>query len=230
MTSVTKYAPPAGFELRTGSVAGAFELSAIDGKELWLLRVPDNVSAKQLDGLKIKHPKSSRNGVLGEITAGASTFQVVSPAAGDAPEFKGMAEMSLLVPDGDESALTLLPARCTELLSLTEKIDIPDPTEYARVIATRDPPARPQPENMKLQFLPYGFYSAEEYKALDQGAPLAAGEDPAVAEPAPKKRKKDKSKDQSSATSDVDTKPGKSDKGDKAKKDKKDKKSKKAAK
>ncbi|KAJ2716859.1 hypothetical protein H4R19_000383 [Coemansia spiralis] len=233
MSNSTKYAAPAGFELRQGSAAGAFDLAAIDGKELWLLRVPDNVSAKQLDGLKIKHPKSSHKGVLGEITAGASTFQVLSPSAGAAaPEFKGMAEMSLLVPDADsgESMLTLLPARCTELLSLVEKIDIPDPTEYAQVIATRDPLERPQPDNMKLRFIPYGFYSADEYKALDTAAPLPEAIDTDAAEPTPKKRKKDKSKDLSSAGPDVDTKPGKKEKKDKKDKEKKDKKSKKSAK
>ncbi|KAJ1719656.1 hypothetical protein LPJ61_006270, partial [Coemansia biformis] len=205
MTDLKSYAPPPGFEQRKGSAAEAFDLAAIDGKELWLLRVPDNVSMKHLDGLKIKHPKAAHKGVLGELKAGSATYQIVSPAAGAAPEFKGMAEMSLLVPDADaddeKSMLTLLPGRCTELLSVAEKIDIPDATEYAHMISTRDPPTRPQPEDMKLRFIPYGFYSAEEYKVLDANAPSAGGSGAGpssagdvAAEPTPKKRKKDKSK------------------------------------
>ncbi|KAJ2184259.1 hypothetical protein EV181_004471, partial [Coemansia sp. RSA 532] len=168
----SNYEAPFDFEQQRGSVAEKYNLSALEGKELWMLRVPDNVSLKNLDNLTIKHPRSASNGVVGKITSGSSKYKIVSSANGAASEFKAMAEMNLLVPDDDDEdkkLLTLLPGKCTELLSVVEDIEIPDSVALAEEILAREPYVRAQPENMKLQFIPYGFYSAEEYKAASNG-------------------------------------------------------------
>ncbi|KAJ2778774.1 hypothetical protein H4R18_004397 [Coemansia javaensis] len=192
-----RYEPPEGFEQQKGSTAALFDAAAVDGKELWLLRIPDNVSIKHLDGVQIKHPKGASDGVLGEVAVAGATYQICSPAAGAAAaEFGGMREMRLLVPDSDDAdraMLTLLPNGCKRLLSVTEKVDVPDATEYACAIAAREPAARPQLEDMKLRFIPYGFYSADEYKALGAGGDSGGSSPPAAAaEPALKKKKKSK--------------------------------------
>ncbi|KAJ1831084.1 hypothetical protein LPJ63_004526 [Coemansia sp. RSA 2711] len=226
MAGLNSYEAPADFEKLQGSAAEKFNLSAVEDKELWLLRVPDNLSLKHLEGLTIKHPKSARNGVVGNITAGSTSFQLISSTNGLGGEFKAMAEMNMLVPDDvdddTQSLLTLLPTRCTEMLSVVEQINIPDSTKLAQEILSQVPPARPQPENMKLRFIPYGFYSAEEYKALANGkSSVEMSDGPAEVPATPKKRKKAKlSQKASAAAMDVDVKSPEK----KAKKDKKDKK------
>ncbi|KAJ2582010.1 hypothetical protein GGH95_001769 [Coemansia sp. RSA 1836] len=230
----TRYEPPVDFYRQRGVPATRFKHSAIakDGKELWLLRVPDNVSLKDLEGLKIKHPKSAVHGILAETTASSgakATYQIISSdATSGSAEFRGMAEMNVLLPDNDDDededdedddniSIKLLPNRCTRLLSMVEKIDIPDSTAYAKQIAARERPLRLQPDNMKLRFIPYGYYSAEEYAAMDNAPPVAAAAAAApdtsadVVEEPPRKKKKTKTDK----------------KEDKDKKDKKEKKSKK---
>ncbi|KAJ1858826.1 hypothetical protein LPJ73_001861 [Coemansia sp. RSA 2703] len=102
-----------------------------------------------------------------------------------------MGELNVLVPDGEDDEenqgrLTLVPTRCTQLMSMIEKVDIPDPTEYASTILQREKPARPQPENMKLKFLPFGFFSAEEYREQAN----VASESPKTAETTKAKKRK----------------------------------------
>ncbi|KAJ2889221.1 hypothetical protein GGI21_006641, partial [Coemansia aciculifera] len=105
-----RYEPPEDFHRKTGVPAKHFKHSAIASgeKELWLLRVPDNISLKQLEGLKIKHPKASLDGILAETTASSSgstsAYQIVSSEVTDGglAEFKGMAEMNILLPDDDD--------------------------------------------------------------------------------------------------------------------------------
>ncbi|KAJ2742835.1 hypothetical protein GGI20_004199 [Coemansia sp. BCRC 34301] len=189
----TRYEPPADFHRqRSGAPATHFMHSAVaqDGKELWLLRVPSNVSLKDLEGLTIKHPKASS--VLAETTLGAksTTYQIISSET-TMTEFAGMAEMNVLLPDDDD--LTLLPNRCARLLAMVEKIVVPEDVPYAKQIAVRERPPRPQPDNMKLRFIPYGYYSAEEYTAMDNAAskPLPVVSD-SIAEEPPRKKKKTK--------------------------------------
>ncbi|KAJ2368366.1 hypothetical protein H4S02_010115 [Coemansia sp. RSA 2611] len=138
-----------------------------------------------------------------------------------------MAEMNVLLPDDDDDeddediSLTLLPNRCTRLLSMVEKIDIPDSTAYAKQISVRERPLRQQPENMKLRFIPYGFYSAEDYTAMDNAQEgVAVPDAAAVEEEPPRKKKKTKTEDPSAAE---ETKKEKKDKKDKKKKSKKEK-------
>ncbi|KAJ2490485.1 hypothetical protein IWW37_003141 [Coemansia sp. RSA 2050] len=242
-TKSTRYEPPADFYRQKGVPAAHFKHSAITkkGKELWLLRVPDNVSLKDLDGLKIKHPKSAVHGILAETTAstGKATFQIISSeATNGSAEFKSMAEMNVLLPDDNDNedededeediSLTLLPNRCTRLLSMVEKIDIPDSTTYAKQILTRERPPRQQPDDMKLRFIPYGFYSAEDYTAMDSAqadAALAAAAAAAAAageEEPPRKKKKVKTEDPS-ATEEIKKKEKKDKKEKKEKKSKKEK-------
>ncbi|KAJ1798627.1 hypothetical protein LPJ59_002380 [Coemansia sp. RSA 2399] len=167
MVSSKKYTPPSDFELRSGTPPLGFDSESLEDKELWLLRIPDNVNTKFLDGLHIKHPMMARKGVLAKTTIGSSTYNLVSSES-TKTEFKGMAEMNVMVPDSTDGTLTLFPNSCSQLLSLVEIFDIPDSTEHATTIATRDRPQRPQPENMKMQFIPYGFYSAEEYDEMSR--------------------------------------------------------------
>ncbi|KAJ2786332.1 hypothetical protein GGI15_001615 [Coemansia interrupta] len=168
---MTSYKPPSDFLLQKGPSVAGFDQPSIGSKELWLIRIPDDVSANDLNGLKIKNPAGAFNGVaLNETKINGKRYEIVTSAATNVcAEFKGMGELNVLVPDGDDDGenqgqLTLVPTRCTQLMSMIEKVDIPDATEYATTILQREKPVRPQPENMKLKFLPFGFYSAEEYR------------------------------------------------------------------
>ncbi|KAJ2450216.1 hypothetical protein EV183_004436 [Coemansia sp. RSA 2336] len=233
MTDTSPYEAPIEFDKQKGSTAKTFNVSAIEGKELWLLRIPDNVSPKELDGLTIKNPKNAKNGIVGKLTSGSNSFQIISSINGSASEFKAMAEMSMLVPDDDDdekSTLSLLPNRCTKMFSVVEDVKIPDSTKHAQEILDREPPARAQPENMKMRFIPFGFYSAEEYMDMANGKSeeISLADDPVAANASaapetPKKRKKSK-KESTSNDMDVDAE------GDSSKKAKKDKKKKKKSK
>ncbi|PIA17730.1 hypothetical protein COEREDRAFT_7319 [Coemansia reversa NRRL 1564] len=221
VSSSRNYKPPRDFERQKGSTAEKFGISALENKELWVLRVPDNVSLRQLDGITIKLPSKAKNGDLGELAIGSSVYNITSSAGKDAAEFKEMAEMNLLVPDDDEeSLLTIFPGQCAEHLSLVENINIPDSMEYAQEISTREPAVRPQPDNMKLRFIPYGFYSAKEYSAMNNDGSASTGLsetnstasaitvpesiDTELSEPLPKKRKKSKPEESSNDSMDID--------------------------
>ncbi|KAJ1890885.1 hypothetical protein LPJ66_007227 [Kickxella alabastrina] len=173
-TALNKFDPPLDYVLQSGPSAAQFSREAIETKELWLLRIPDNVSAEDLDGLTIKNPSTAPKGiVLDEAKISGTSYQIVTQKATNVcAEFKGMTELNLLVPDTDEDnddeeagLLTLLPGRCVQMMALVEKIDIPDSVQHAKSIATKVKAAREQPENMQLRFIPYGFYSADEYRS-----------------------------------------------------------------
>ncbi|KAI7820714.1 hypothetical protein BX661DRAFT_69492 [Kickxella alabastrina] len=162
-TALNKFEPPLDYVLQSGPSAAQFSREAIETKELWLLRIPDNVSAEDLDGLTIKNPSAAPKGiVLDEAKISGTSYQIVTQKATNVcAEFKGMTELNLLVPDtdednGDEEAglLTLLPGRCVQMMALVEKIDIPDSVQHAKSIATKVKAAREQPENMQLRFIP----------------------------------------------------------------------------
>ncbi|KAJ1938671.1 hypothetical protein FBU59_004368 [Linderina macrospora] len=119
-----------------------------------------------------------------------------------------------MVPDSDESGnLTLLPNRPKHLVSLVETIEIPESFDAAQKIRNREHPAREQPENMKMQFVPFGFYSAEDYMQMN-GMEAESLSMPAAEEPAKKKRK---------VSADVETPVSPKADKKKAKKEKKDK-------
>ncbi|KAJ2079340.1 hypothetical protein H4R24_003845 [Coemansia sp. RSA 988] len=225
ISSSRTYEPPRDFVQQRGSTADEFALSALENKELWLLRVPDNVPSSYLDGITIKLPSKSKNGELGELAVGSNIYSITTSTAGGGAESREMAEMNLLVPDDDDhdnSLLTLFPGHCTEHLSLVEKIDIPDAVAYAQEIATREPVPRPQPVNMKMRFIPYGFYSAEEHAAMNQSESVITdlpdevhitaantvikSVDSGLAEPSPKRRKKRETKETLDDSMDIDSK------------------------
>ncbi|KAJ1643260.1 hypothetical protein LPJ64_004943 [Coemansia asiatica] len=170
MTLADRYEAPVDYIRQRGHPATAFSQETImDNKELWVMRVPDNVSTKDLDGLTIKCPQSTASGiVLSEAKINSRSYQIITPRAADvSAEFRGMAELSVLVPDGDnEDKLTLVPTRFSQTLALVENIEIPQSVDVAAAIAERVKPPRAQPDNMQLRFIPYGFYSADEYRMM----------------------------------------------------------------
>ncbi|KAJ2234292.1 hypothetical protein H4R99_006053 [Coemansia sp. RSA 1722] len=172
MSSTSSYEAPIDYIQQKGSQATVFSQSALmsSGKELWVLRIPDNVSAKDLDGLTIKNPQSTADGiVLQKAKINGRSYQIVTPRATNiSAELKGMAELNVLVPDDEDEQdkLTLMPSGFVQTMSLIENIDIPLSTDLATEIAERVRPARAQPENMQLRFIPYGFYSADEYRQM----------------------------------------------------------------
>ncbi|KAJ2549698.1 hypothetical protein EV175_004346, partial [Coemansia sp. RSA 1933] len=210
MSASKKYTPPSDFELQTGGTAAGFDSDSLQDNEIWLLRIPDNVSTKKLDGLQIKHPKAAHRSVLAKTKIGSSSYELIASGSDVPADFKGMAEMSVLVPDTDnDGMLTLLPNSCSRFLSLVEKFNLPDSTDYATAISTRNRPARPQPENMKMQFIPFGFYSAEEYDDMrHSGKPqnILLSQDTLDSPPAPalKKRKTVDSESAPASTQDMD--------------------------
>lgn len=192
-----RFTPPEDYHQVKGAPAKHFTHSAIEDKELWLLRIPDNLSLKDLDKLVLRHPEDA-TGILAETTNNKSkiTYQITSSDS-------GLAEMSVMVPDQDsddeeeDGDLTLLPNKCVRLLSVNEKLVIPDATKHAEEIANKSKDERQQPEFMKMQFIPYGFYSADEYRDMEEPSSKRTKMevDPeAKKEKKTKKEKKDKKK------------------------------------
>ncbi|KAJ1829672.1 hypothetical protein LPJ56_000191 [Coemansia sp. RSA 2599] len=170
MALADRYEAPMDYVQQKGGAAAGFSQEAtMANKELWVLRIPDDVSAKDLDGLTIKNPQSTGDGIVNAaIKINGRTYQMVTPKATDvSAEFRGTAELSVLLPDDDEkNKLTLAATRFAQTMALVENIEFPESVELATRIAERVRPARAQPDNMTLRFIPYGFYSADEYRTM----------------------------------------------------------------
>ncbi|ORZ00582.1 DNA-directed RNA polymerase I, subunit RPA34.5 [Syncephalastrum racemosum] len=156
---------PDGFLPCDGSVSSKLTLSSVkdDDKELWLIRIPDNVSPEQLAGMKIKVPSSSQKS-LGKLKQGDDTFVLHNLPNGEAQDEDSgisgqeMQQFTCLLPrrkDGDEMSLASKPFK--QHLILSQQVDIPDVTQIGKALLDTPVAKRPQPEGLKMRYKPIGF-------------------------------------------------------------------------
>ncbi|KAG0040622.1 hypothetical protein BGZ82_000580 [Podila clonocystis] len=162
------YKPPSDFSLYKAkkNTSSTFDADETVNHELWLIRVPENVTNEDLASMKIelpsKHAKSSETTVLGslkkkEASAHSSTststkyqLQTVSAESGFAGE---MMALQPLVPDSSKgSRLVQAPLGIQQYLILVASPSIPSGEPLAEEILNRPIPKRAQPEGLKQRF------------------------------------------------------------------------------
>ncbi|KAL0090619.1 hypothetical protein J3Q64DRAFT_1706300 [Phycomyces blakesleeanus] len=177
------------------------ELLNDDDKEIWLIRVPESFTPKDLTEIKITKPVESSHTSIGKLTKKDETFALYrvpettedkaknSDDEDEEDDEEGkndfgisgqeMAGFQCLLPSRDHyGKLVYAPKTFKHNLILTREVEIPDSEKIAETI--RDTPLgkRQQPEGLKMRFKPYGF---------DTGAAKVSDE-----EPEKKKVKKEK--------------------------------------
>ncbi|CAO3687779.1 unnamed protein product [Umbelopsis ramanniana] len=143
-----------------------YEQLADDDKELWLIRVPHNITSSDLVGMKFKLPGDRSPGKsLGKLSKHSSSYSMyrVPEALEESDEniMCGGQEMSgfrCLVPYMKRKGkLGFAPKPIKHKLILDEKVEIPDTTEIGEEIKNKPWPIREQPQGMQMRFKPYGF-------------------------------------------------------------------------
>ncbi|KAI9269201.1 DNA-directed RNA polymerase I, subunit RPA34.5 [Phascolomyces articulosus] len=137
--------------------------------ELWLIRVPDNVSLDKLKGLEIKLPSSKKQSrkplaKLNDKNNEYALYRVpqANDEKGDEQDDEDvgvsgqeMAGFTCLLPE--DGYLAYAPKEFSQYLILDEQVNVPDSLEIAKEISSRPPAKRDQPENLQMRFKPYGF-------------------------------------------------------------------------
>ncbi|CAO3698804.1 hypothetical protein G6F70_004127 [Rhizopus microsporus] len=215
MTSISTI--PRGFKPCLSKYSSPFDKEILqdDDKELWLIRIPDNISEKDLEQLKLKVPTATTTSKLAKLEKDNSKYALYKVPT-DNFSSSGSSSSSNSIDDdkaqndvgisGQEmlSFDCLVPSREDNVdkpfehcLILDEIVDIPDSTALAESI--RDSPIykREQPEGLKLRFLPTGYYSREDEKSEEEkNKKRSLEEEEDIKEPVKKvkKEKKDKKK------------------------------------
>ncbi|KAF9389098.1 hypothetical protein CPB97_011976 [Podila verticillata] len=162
------YKPPSDFSLYKAKkhTTSTFDADETVNHELWLIRVPDNVTNEDLASMKIefpnKHAKSSETTILGSLkkketsahsSSSTSTkyqLQTVSAESGFAGE---MMALQPLVPDSSKGGrLVQAPLGIQQHLILVASPSIPSGEPLAEEILNRPIPKRAQPEGLKQRF------------------------------------------------------------------------------
>ncbi|CEJ00341.1 hypothetical protein RMCBS344292_14399 [Rhizopus microsporus] len=209
MTSISTI--PRGFKQCLSKYSSPFDKEILqdDDKELWLIRIPDNISEKDLEQLKLKVPTATTTSKLPKLEKDNNKYALYKVPTDNFSSSSSSSSNSI---DNDKaqndvgiSGQEMLSFDCLvpsldkpfeHCLILDEIVDIPDSTALAESI--RDSPIykREQPEGLKLRFLPTGYFSREDEKSEEEKNKKRSLEEEDVKEPVKKvkKEKKDKKK------------------------------------
>ncbi|KAI8062533.1 DNA-directed RNA polymerase I, subunit RPA34.5 [Gongronella butleri] len=177
---------PEGFTIVDGHSETVFDTTHIeddDDKELWLIRVPAEVSAEDLCSMTLNQSNKSGK-AQSRLMLGNDKYTMYKVPSGEKDVGVSGQEMhgfECLVPSGD-GRLTFAPKAVSTFMILDEEISIPDGTALAESIRDRPLEKRTHPEGLKMRFKPYGF---------DTRAPNDDGDDVSMGDaPAPAKKRK----------------------------------------
>jgi len=157
------YKPPPGYK----SFDHAFDTETFDWDsvqkdddlEIWLIRVPDPVNPKNLDGLEIDAPSSSRSGQVGSLTRKSAVYDIWSMGDDDA-DFAGAEELrglSCLLPrKRKKGRLYIAPKEIARHFVVSAQPSRASPPEHPSILHQNPPrPSYPN-ELLKHHFVPYG--------------------------------------------------------------------------
>ncbi|TDL20216.1 hypothetical protein BD410DRAFT_751371 [Rickenella mellea] len=169
------YVPPSGATLLEHDVDNSvFDWDEINNSEdldVWIIRVPDAVRAKHLEGLELHQPSSSRSALVGSVSKKHIGYDVWSIRKNDS-EISDI--RSRAVPVGGEEVLglsCLLPRRkhggklysCPKPIAhhlvVSARNPLPTPDPSSPELPTQDPATRRyrHPQHLlKHHFVPYG--------------------------------------------------------------------------
>ncbi|KAI8988892.1 DNA-directed RNA polymerase I, subunit RPA34.5 [Pilobolus umbonatus] len=165
---------PEGFKHTVSKFSSAFdkEIIADDDKELWLIRVPANISEQDLANMDLKKSFIKKNKscsmkvdkvdyVLNKVpTKNYEDREEEEKESAMGVSGQEMLLFDCLVPSREQNGdFTFAPKPFDQHLILSEVLDIPTDTSLAESI--RDTPVykREQPEGLKMRFMPTGYYS-----------------------------------------------------------------------
>ncbi|RKP26349.1 DNA-directed RNA polymerase I, subunit RPA34.5 [Syncephalis pseudoplumigaleata] len=120
-----------------------------DDKELWLIRIPDNVKVSDLDGTTLAMPDGAGTATV-RVGEDKYNVQCVGADASTAVGGREMRSMHCLVPSEDR--LVLAPLPFAQYITLTHAVDIPSSKDLAEEIQSQTIKKRPHPEGLKMQF------------------------------------------------------------------------------
>ncbi|KAI7860232.1 DNA-directed RNA polymerase I, subunit RPA34.5 [Circinella umbellata] len=184
-TAPTGYAE---FKSTSKSTFNTEKINENNDKELWLIRVPENVPLDKLKGLEIKLPSAKKHSrkPLAKMNHKDSEYALYRvPQATDEKENskdnddedeendddigvsgQEMAGFTCLLPE--EEYLAYAPKEFSQYLILDEEVNVPDSIEIAKEISSRPPAKRDQPENLEMRFKPYGFDTGDYWEKRDK--------------------------------------------------------------
>ncbi|KAI9251082.1 DNA-directed RNA polymerase I, subunit RPA34.5 [Helicostylum pulchrum] len=167
---------PTGFKATLSKYASPFDKEVVidDDKELWLIRIPDNLSEEDLVNMKIKVPaqKASKK-ALAKYEKDSERYALYKvPTEEDTEDGEPvdlgisgheMVAFDCLVPSREDNGkLVFAPKKFDQYLILNQVVDIPDSTAYAQSVLDTPVYRRDQPKGLKMRFMPYGYYSGKE--------------------------------------------------------------------
>ncbi|KIJ63359.1 hypothetical protein HYDPIDRAFT_29611 [Hydnomerulius pinastri MD-312] len=199
------YQPPAGAVLLDHAVEPEeFDWDMVkddDDTEIWLIRVPDSIKEKHLEGLEVDPPSSSRTARVGGLTRKNSTYDVWSIADDDTDVIGGeeLRGVSCLLPRKKKKGkLCTAPKAIARHIIIAAQPPIPAVPEHQPIVH-QNPPRPSYPKDvLKHHFTPYGARSGENATSLnvsmdvdhaDSPAAKTAQADGKAKEPKGKKRK-----------------------------------------
>ncbi|KAI8351804.1 DNA-directed RNA polymerase I, subunit RPA34.5 [Choanephora cucurbitarum] len=203
---------PKDFKPALSKFDSAFDKETLldDDNELWLIRIPDNLSESDLTHIKFKTPgEKATKKPLGKFEKEDDTYTLYKvPTAqhlkseSDSEELSDdqldlgisgheMLSFHCLVPSREHNGqFVFAPKPFDQYLILNETVDIPDTTPLAHSILNTPVYKREQPEGLQMRFKPYGYYSEEPVVTKRK----RVGSEEEVEEKKVKKEKKDKIK------------------------------------
>ncbi|KAG2229113.1 hypothetical protein INT48_002929, partial [Thamnidium elegans] len=161
---------PTGFKATLSKYASPFDKEVVidDDKELWLIRIPDNLSEKDLVNMKMKVPtQKATKKALAKYEKDDDKYALYKvPTEEDMEDGEPvdlgisgheMVAFDCLVPSREDNGkLAFAPKKFDQYLILNQVVDIPDSTSYAQSVLDTPVYKRDQPEGLKMRFMPYG--------------------------------------------------------------------------
>ncbi|ORX56963.1 hypothetical protein DM01DRAFT_1334518 [Hesseltinella vesiculosa] len=184
----------------TSQSTSLFDTTALDDdKEIWLIRVPNEVSAEELCSMQLKQGKSAgkpKSRLLLNDNDKYTMYRV--PDDQDEKDMgvsgQEMFGLECLLPSGG-GKLSFAPKSISNYLILDEEIDIPDGVALAEAIRERPIPKREQPTGLQMRFKPYGFDTNPDSEQPRDTAMETPAKKRKVDDDQPSKKKKEKKKD-----------------------------------
>ncbi|OLY84172.1 hypothetical protein AYI68_g1665 [Smittium mucronatum] len=162
---------PPEFEKVEVSDSNLFDISNLDGKEIWILRTPNNFDSSTLNNLEIDYVKSKKaeKPLFNLKTEKSDGFELFH--AGDGEEAGGLEinGLKILLPDQiDTKEYCQAPKSKRVGLIVKEKVIIPNLVDAGKRAKEKTKPlTRKQLPNMKLMFKPFGFNSKIKTNEID---------------------------------------------------------------
>ncbi|KAH0830166.1 hypothetical protein J3R83DRAFT_1515 [Lanmaoa asiatica] len=184
------YEPPEGAVLLDHTVdVGAFEWDTIkddENTEIWLIRAPDSIKAKHLEGLEVDPPSSSRTARVGGLARKHTTYDVWSIGDDDAELVGGdeLRGLSCLLPRKKKRGkLYIAPKHVSQHIVISAQPPIATAPEHQPVVH-QNPPRPSYPKDvLKHSFVPYGARS-EQSRSEDLSMIEVDDNETTVAKPA----------------------------------------------